>query len=111
MINWMKFKWLYFFISGLVIIPGLVSLFMFGLKPGIDFTGGSLLEYKFSSAIKVEELQKALTEKDFSVYSIQNSENNTYLLRMPSLEKEKALEIKNIYLLNLIRLLKKFDLK
>lgn len=96
MINWMKFKWLYFLISALVIVPGLVSLFMFGLKPGIDFTGGSLLEYKFNSAIKIEDLQKSLTEKDFQVYSIQDSGNNTYLLRMPSLEEEKAMEVKNI---------------
>ncbi len=96
MINWMKFKWLYFLISALVIVPGLVSLFMFGLKPGIDFTGGSLLEYKFNSAIKVEDLQKSLVEKDFQVYSVQDSGNNTYLLRMPSLEKDKAVEVKNI---------------
>lgn len=96
MINWMKFKWLYFLISALVIVPGLVSLFMFGLRPGIDFVGGSLLEYKFSSAIKVEDLQQSLIEKDFEVYSIQDSGNNTYLLRMASLEKEKNAEIKNI---------------
>ncbi|MCX6725910.1 MAG: protein translocase subunit SecF [Candidatus Shapirobacteria bacterium] len=92
----MKFKWFYFLISALVIIPGMVSLFMFGLKPGIDFTGGSLLEYKFSSPVNIEDLQKSLTEKDFQVYSIQESGNNTYLLRMPSLEKGKAAEVKNI---------------
>lgn len=96
MINWMKFKWFYFLISALVIIPGMVSLFMFGLKPGIDFTGGSLLEYKFSSPVNIEDLQKSLVEKDFQVYSIQDSGNNTYLLRMPSLEKGKAAEVKNI---------------
>lgn len=96
MINWMKFKWLYFFISSIVIIPGMVSLFMFGLKPSIDFTGGSLLEYKFSSSVKIEDLQKTLTEKNYQVYSIQNSGNNTYLFRMPILEKDKAISIKTI---------------
>lgn len=50
--NLMKFKYLYFFISGLVIIPGLISLFLFGLKPAIDFTGGSLLEMHFSDQEK-----------------------------------------------------------
>ncbi len=40
----MKFKWLYFLISAVVIVPGLISLIFFGLKPSIDFTGGTLWE-------------------------------------------------------------------
>jgi len=40
MIKWMRFKWLYFLISATVILPGLVFLLIFGLRPAIDFTGG-----------------------------------------------------------------------
>jgi preprotein translocase subunit SecF len=94
--KWMKFKWLYFFLSAMVIIPGLVSLFMFGLKPGIDFTGGSLLEYKFSNDINLQEIQKVLTSKNYTVNSIQISGERTYLLRMPPLDKEKANNVKTI---------------
>jgi len=96
MINWMKFKWLYFLISAIVIIPGLDSLVMFGLKPSIDFTGGTLLEYRFSQEINLQEISNVLQEKDYEVYSVQASEEKTYLLRMPALEKEKALEVKNL---------------
>jgi preprotein translocase subunit SecF len=96
MINWMKFKWLYFFISAMVIIPGLVSLLMFGLKPSIDFTGGTLLEYRFDKEINPQEISDFLQEKDNMVYSVQASGEKTYLLRMPALEKEKALEVKNL---------------
>ncbi len=45
--NLMKFKKLYFAISLCFLIPGLISLLLFGLKPAIDFTGGSLLELHF----------------------------------------------------------------
>lgn len=45
--NLMKFKNIYFFISLFFLVPGLISLFLFGLKPAIDFTGGSLLELEF----------------------------------------------------------------
>ena len=55
--NWMKYKWLYFLLSGLVIIPGMISLIFFGLKPSIDFTGGALLEYRFEKEIDKEEKQ------------------------------------------------------
>lgn len=41
MINFMKWKWLYFLLSAIVIVPGLISLLFFGLKPSIDFTGGT----------------------------------------------------------------------
>ncbi|AKM81401.1 MAG: SecF protein [Candidatus Pacebacteria bacterium GW2011_GWF2_38_9] len=43
----MRFKKIYFAISLFFLIPGMISLFLFGLKPAIDFTGGSLLELQF----------------------------------------------------------------
>lgn len=39
--NWMKHLSIYFLISALVIIPGIYSLVRYGLKPSIEFTGGS----------------------------------------------------------------------
>ena len=96
MIRWMRFKWLYFLISAIVIVPGLVSLLMFGLRPAIDFTGGTLLEYRFDQEITSQQINDFLKEKDFEVYSIQSSGERTYLLRLPILEKEKILEIENL---------------
>jgi preprotein translocase subunit SecF len=44
--NIIKHRYLYFAISLLVIVPGLIALIIWGLPAGIDFTGGSLLEIK-----------------------------------------------------------------
>jgi len=44
-----KYRYLYFGISLLVIIPGIIALILWGLPLGIDFTGGSLLEVQFAS--------------------------------------------------------------
>lgn len=96
MIRWMRFSWFYFLLSAIVIVPGLVSLLMFGLRPSIDFTGGSLLEYRFGQEITSSQINGFLKEKGFDVYSIQNSGDKTYLLRLPALEKEKVVEIKNL---------------
>ena len=96
MIRWMRLSWLYFFLSALVIIPGMVSLLMFGLWPSIDFIGGSLLEYRLAQEINPQDLSSFLKEKGFEVYSIQDSGEKTYLLRMPALTKEKGTEIKNL---------------
>ena len=47
--NIIKFRYLYFAISLVVIVPGIIALILWGLPLGIDFTGGSLLEVQFVS--------------------------------------------------------------
>jgi preprotein translocase subunit SecF len=47
--NIIKFRYIYFGISLLVIVPGIIALILWGLPMGIDFTGGSLLEVQFAS--------------------------------------------------------------
>lgn len=63
--NLMKFKKFYFLISLSFLLPGVVSLLLFGLKPAIDFTGGSLMELHFQDTEKFanysqEKLQESL---------------------------------------------------
>jgi len=50
MLNIVKRRYLYFAISLLVILPGLIAYLLWGLPLAIDFTGGSLLEVQFNSA-------------------------------------------------------------
>lgn len=45
----MKYRWLYLLISGIVIGAGIFSLFKWGLRIGIDFSGGAVFEYRFPS--------------------------------------------------------------
>jgi len=47
--NLIKYRYWYFAISLLVIIPGIFALLVWGLPLGIDFTGGSLLEVQFKT--------------------------------------------------------------
>ena len=42
MLNLVSRRYLFFGISLLLIIPGLISLFVNGLRVGIDFSGGTL---------------------------------------------------------------------
>lgn len=46
MIRFSKYIRIYFLISALVLVPGMYSLIRFGLKPAIDFTGGTLVEVR-----------------------------------------------------------------
>lgn len=57
-LNWdIVGKWkLYFSISAVLIIPGLIVLAMYGLKPGIEFTSGTTIQASLRSAATVPEL-------------------------------------------------------
>jgi preprotein translocase subunit SecF len=99
MIHFMKLKWLYFLLSGLVIIPGLVSLLLFGLKPSIDFTGGTLWELKFTKAIEVskfDEIKSSVKETGFEISSIQGSGENSILIRMKPITQDEAASVKTV---------------
>lgn len=95
MIDFMKFKKLYFFISGLVLIPGIISLFLYGLKPSIDFTGGSLLELSFENQITKEELIQTVSEFQ-EVNTTQSSGNSNYIIKLSPINREKSEEIKQV---------------
>ena len=52
MIDFVSKRHLFFLISALAILPGLVSLLLpGGLHPGIDFTSGSILTLRFARPV------------------------------------------------------------
>ncbi len=90
MIRFSKYLWLYFLISALVLFPGIFSLARFGLKPAIDFTGGALLELKFSRDVPQNILEVVANKDSLPLVSIQKTSSNTYLLRMKPEGSEKV---------------------
>lgn len=60
---------LWYTISILVMVPGLIYLFMGGLKLGIDFTGGSMFELAFKSPPAISELRTELAKIDQETFS------------------------------------------
>lgn len=83
MFDFMKYRYLFFVLSLLVIIPGLLSLFRYGLKPSIDFTGGSLLEITFLSPVTPVTTDNVLqvTEQVYEVSSVQESGVDQFIVR------------------------------
>ncbi len=73
----MKYWWLYFVLSALVIIPGLFSLVRYGLKASIDFTGGSTFVWQTSESDS--ELRARLAEHKVDLKEI-SANGDTYTL-------------------------------
>ena len=95
--DWLHYKKIYFLISGIFICFGIFSLFKWGLPLGVDFVGGTILEYQFVESVSTESIANKIEEKGIEVSSIQSVGGN-YLFRLPPIgisEKERINQILN----------------
>lgn len=92
-IPWMKFRPLYFAISGIVIGIGIYSLFTWGLPLGVDFKGGSIIEYRFGGEVSGEDLSNQIEKLDVDVQSVVNTGDGTKLFRLGAIDSQKKDEI------------------
>ena len=58
--------------SSVLIIGSILSLLISGLKLGIDFTGGTLVEVGYKQSADLPQLRNALAEEGFSDATVQN---------------------------------------
>lgn len=85
----MKYTKLYFVLSLIIILPGLYFFYKTGLKLGIDFTGGALIEYQFKKEIKIDKLKDSIIGYGIEVGQIIKSDSNSYLIRTKPVDQEK----------------------
>jgi preprotein translocase subunit SecF len=106
-IDLVKYRWLWFGISGAILIPGLIGIiacclrFHAPLKPGIDFTGGSILQYQFDKPAPIERVREVLDSSGFMGSQVQQaivSGKDVVVMRTKAIddEKEKRLLDENL---------------
>ena len=81
----------FFIISLLVIAPGVVFLISTpGLKPGIDFTGGSSMTLQFpdGSSLDQQDLRDVLAEDGYTESTVQNMGGDSFFVRTKELDEE-----------------------
>jgi preprotein translocase subunit SecF len=79
-----KTKYAYIFSITLTVLS-VMALFTWGLKYGIDFTGGTLMEVKFSSTLPTNlELEDSLKDLNLKSLTLQSTGNNSVLIRYAS---------------------------
>jgi preprotein translocase subunit SecF len=76
---------LWFAISAAMMVPAIIFLLMGGLKPGLDFTGGSMLELAFKKVPAVSDMRTELQSfdkerfSDVVVTKLQNPDSSEYI--------------------------------
>lgn len=98
-IDLVKYRWLWFGISLVILIPGIIGIIMCcvkyhaPLKPGIDFTGGSILQYQFDNekSADLEAVREVLNNNGFAGSQVQLAQignKPVVLMRTRSIENE-----------------------
>jgi preprotein translocase subunit SecF len=87
---------LWFLISGIMLVPCIVSLIVWGLNFGIDFTGGSAWEIQFDQDVSTESISQVLADNgrtEATVQQVGDASEHRYLIRTSELAEgspEKA---------------------
>ena len=88
-----KRKW-FFAVSALVLLPGVIFLIIApGLKPGIDFTGGSSMTFSVVDEVSQDSLRSVMTDLGHPDSVIQRMDATTYFVRTKELSNEERDEI------------------
>ena len=87
---------LFYMITGIVILIGLISLLFQGFNFSIDFAGGTLIQLAFKeSNVTVAEIRNELGEMNLASSTIQSLSNNEFVIRTVQVElpeRQKILE-------------------
>jgi preprotein translocase subunit SecF len=75
-------RYLFFLISAIIIIPGLISLIIPpGLQLGVDFTGGTLWEVQFNQSVTPAAVLQVMASHGYGDSVVQSSGDNVALIR------------------------------
>ena len=82
-IKFLKYRKAYFFLSGILILGSLFSLFSFGLNQGIDFTGGSIIEIEYKAdRPENQTIKESLSSFDLGDVSVQPTGENGVIIKL-----------------------------
>ena len=89
-----KKSW-FFIIAGAVILIGFISLASFGLKPGIDFSSGSMITLSFEpTEIAAGELRREMADLGYGNAIIQTTNDGDFLIRTIELTAAEKAHLK-----------------
>jgi len=84
---------IWFIISSIIIITGLIFFFIRGFNYGIDFLGGRLIEVKFDRDVSITELREAMSEAGYGTSILQSTKSDQYIIRTLPINEEQKEQI------------------
>lgn len=85
----------FFLISGVIILVGIISLVVLGLRLGIEFSPGSMMTVSFEQEVNHADLRRELVNLGHTYAIIQGVGERDFLIRTSVLDGEKKAELTN----------------
>jgi len=87
-INYISRRKIWYSLSGIMILVSLISIGIFGLNYGLDFTGGSLIEINYSiERPATEQITSILSEFSLDNSRIQPSDQANFIIRLAEIDE------------------------
>lgn len=92
-------SWMWFTLSGVLLVIGIACWAIFGLNLGIDFTGGGMIRYEFARPIAANRQQQidvlSRTREALSAVELDHAQvlvggNDELIIRTPMVENDEA---------------------
>lgn len=95
--NFIRFSNIYLLLSGVLVVGSLVSIGIFGLQLGIDFTGGSILEIEYLEARPSnKEIQDSLSGLELGSIHVQPAGGMGAIIRMKDISEDTHQQVLSI---------------
>ncbi|MEK7182428.1 MAG: protein translocase subunit SecF [Patescibacteria group bacterium] len=96
-----KYRKIFLSFTTILVVASFVLIFIWGLTPGIDFVGGSILEVSYPNGRpNMTEVQNRLSNLPIGNYSIRPIGDNNYVARTRFLNEDERVALVNSLSLN-----------
>lgn len=89
-----KRRW-FFLISGILIVFGIISLAVFGLRWGVDFSSGTAMTLQFENAVELAELRQQLADLGYDTAAIQSTGEGQFFIRIREITSDEYVQLKD----------------
>jgi len=90
--RFLRFRFVSYLVSLLLIFGSLFLLFTKGLNLGLDFTGGKVIEVRFDKEVDIKDLRRTIKEAGFESFLVQETREGTYIVKVREIEKSAELK-------------------
>jgi preprotein translocase subunit SecF len=94
MIDFVGKRHWFFRISAILIIVGIISLAVFGLKWGVDFSSGTAITLQFEEVVELAELRQQLADLGYDTATIQSTGEEQFFIRLREITSEEYVQLK-----------------
>jgi preprotein translocase subunit SecF len=88
-----KRRW-FFLISAILIIIGIISMAVFGLKWGVDFSSGTAITLQFEKEVELGQLRQQLADLGYDTATIQPAGETEFFIRVQEISSDQYAQLK-----------------